>query len=221
MSFTDDLKRSLGFEETESTNKENGLGLTEMIREILKPVEDKISQQRNSQQQYGPNVQQQYNQQQYRSDAQQQYNQQQYRPDAQQQYNQQQYEPNAQQQEVPNHKTAPNPTHRQAPRPTPVYDDPDDYVIIPDQSFYEIVLIRPKTIDDINYVVDQVIGEQNPVILDLSFLEKESSANFKLAGDKIKQMRANYGAQALLLSRSEDKNLIIITPRKVRVVNKG
>ena len=208
MSFTDDLKRSLGFEETESTNKENGPGLTEMIREILKPVEDKISQQRNSQQQYGPNVQQQYNQQQYRSDAQ-------------QQYNKQQYEPNAQQQEVPNHKTAPNPTHRQAPRPTPVYDDPDDYVIIPDQSFYEIVLIRPKTIDDINYVVDQVIGEQNPVILDLSFLEKESSANFKLAGDKIKQMRANYCAQALLLSRSEDKNLIIITPRKVRVVNKG
>ena len=208
MSFTDDLKRSLGFEETESAKKENGQGLTEMIREILKPVEDKISQQRNSQQQYEPNVQQQYNQQQYR-------------PDAQQQYNQQQYEPNAQQQDGSNHKTAPNPAYRQAPRPTPVYEDPEDYVIIPDQSFYEIVLIRPKTIDDINYVVDQVIGEQNPVILDLSFLEKESSANFKLAGDKIKQMRANYGAQALLLSRSEDKNLIIIAPRKVRVVNKG
>ena len=86
---------------------------------------------------------------------------------------------------------------------------------------YEIILIRPKTIDDINYVVDQVIEEQNPVILDLSFLEKESAPNYKLAGDKIKQMRSKYGAQALLLSRTEDKNLIIISPRKVKVLNKG
>ena len=94
-------------------------------------------------------------------------------------------------------------------------------MITPEQSFYEIVLIRPKTIDDINYIVDQVIEEKNPVIVDLSFLEKESAPNFKLAGDKIKQMRARYGAQALLLSRSEEKNLIIISPKKVKVINKG
>ena len=62
----------------------------------------------------------------------------------------------------------------------------DDVSISPEQSFYEIMLIRPKTIDDINYVVDQVLEESNPVILDLSFLEKESPANFKLAGEKIK-----------------------------------
>ena len=60
----------------------------------------------------------------------------------------------------------------------------DDVSISPEQSFYEIMLIRPKTIDDINYVVDQVLEESNPVILDLSFLEKESPANFKLAGEK-------------------------------------
>ena len=54
----------------------------------------------------------------------------------------------------------------------------DDVSISPEQSFYEIMLIRPKTIDDINYVVDQVLEESNPVILDLSFLEKESPANF-------------------------------------------
>ena len=46
----------------------------------------------------------------------------------------------------------------------------DDVSISPEQSFYEIMLIRPKTIDDINYVVDQVLEESNPVILDLSFL---------------------------------------------------
>ena len=94
-------------------------------------------------------------------------------------------------------------------------------MIEPEQSYYEIVLIRPKTIDDINYIVDQVIEERNPVIVDLSFLEKESVPNFRLAGDKIKQMRSRYGAQALLLSRSEEKNLIIITPKKVQVINKG
>ncbi|WP_299525265.1 cell division protein SepF [uncultured Methanobrevibacter sp.] len=96
----------------------------------------------------------------------------------------------------------------------------DDVSISPEQSFYEIMLIRPKTIDDINYVVDQVLEESNPVILDLSFLEKESPANFKLAGDKIKQMRNSYGAQALLLSRCNDKNLIIISPKGVKLVRK-
>lgn len=116
-------------------------------------------------------------------------------------------------------RQAPNPNPR--PAPTPAYDDFDDFVITPEQSLYEIVLIRPKTIDDINYVVDQVLEENNPVILDLSFLEKESAANFKLAGEKIKQMRLIYGVQALLLARTDDKDLIIVSPKKVRVINKG
>ena len=106
----------------------------------------------------------------------------------------------------------------QPPRQSPDYDD---YVITPIESFYEIVLIRPKNIDDINYVVDQVIEEKNPVILDLSFLEKESEANFNLAGEKIKRMRTRYGAQALLLEHNLDKNLIIVSPRKVKIINKG
>ena len=96
----------------------------------------------------------------------------------------------------------------------------DDVSIVPEQFFYEIMLIRPRTVDDINYVVDQVVGENNPVILDLSFLERESSANFKFAGEKIKQMRKDYGAQALLLSRCENKHLIIITPNRINVVKK-
>ncbi len=104
-------------------------------------------------------------------------------------------------------------------RPKPKFDDIE--TIIPEQSFYEIVLIRPRTIDDINYVVDQILEQKNPVILDLSFLENESPANFKLAGEKIKQMRARYGAQALLLSRNSEKNLIILSPRKVKLINKS
>ncbi len=112
-----------------------------------------------------------------------------------------------------------NPNFRNNPRSRPDFDDVEP--IIPEQSFYEIVLIRPKTIDDINYVVDQVLEEKNPVLLDLSFLESESPANFKLAGEKIKQMRTRYGAQALLLSRSSEKNLIILSPKKVRLVKKN
>lgn len=120
----------------------------------------------------------------------------------------------------PNHRSPrQNPAYGTSPRPKTNYDDIEP--IIPEQPFYEIILIRPKTIDDINYVVDQVLEEKNPVILDLSFLENESPANFKLAGDKIKQMRARYGAQALLLSRTSEKNLIILSPKKVKLVKKS
>jgi SepF-like predicted cell division protein (DUF552 family) len=123
------------------------------------------------------------------------------------------------QQNMTNPRQAPRQNPNPNPRPAQEYDEYE--VITPEQSFYEIVLIRPKTIDDINYVVDQVIEENNPVILDLSFLERESAANFKLAGDKIKQMRSIYGVQALLLARTDDKDLIIVSPKKVRVINKG
>ena len=112
-----------------------------------------------------------------------------------------------------------NPNYTGNTRPRPDFDDIEP--IIPEQPYYEIVLIRPRTIDDINYVVDQVLEEKNPVILDLSFLENESPANFKLAGDKIKQMRSRYGAQALLLSRTSEKNLIVISPKKVKLVKKA
>ena len=182
MSFTDTLKKSLGFEETEENkNKQKSefSNIVDSIRDVLKPQENRNAQ----------------------------------KP-------QQTYRQNPQQPPRQAPRQAPDPSPRPTPK-APVYDDFDDYVIIPEQSFYELVLIRPKTIDDINYVVDQVVEEKNPVILDLSFLEKESAPNYKLAGDKIKQMRARYGAQAVLLSKTEDKHLIIISPKKVKVVNKG
>ena len=171
MSFMDNLKRSLGFEENESSdNKESALSnISNMFNNLTNSSNNDKRQQKTNNQQYNSN---------------------------------------------------PRPTPN--PAPAPVYEEYDDYeVITPEQSFYEIVLIRPKTIDDINYVVDQVIEEKNPVILDLSFLERESAANFKLAGDKIKQMRARYGVQALLLARTEDKDLLIVSPKKVKVINKG
>ena len=129
---------------------------------------------------------------------------------------------NQQHNQRPTNAQRPTKSYNPRPNPAPSYGGyDDDFVITPEQSFYEIVLIRPKTIDDINYVVDQVLEEKNPVLLDLSFLESESPANFKLAGEKIKQMRTRYGAQALLLSRSSEKNLIILSPKKVRLVKKN
>ncbi len=179
MSFTDTLKRSLGFEEPEPGEKNSSeQSFTELLRDLGDNIRENIRPQESNQQQYDPN-------------------------------------PNPAQNPIPNQDINPE----TMPRPTPIYDDFE--VIIPEQSFYEIVLIRPRSIDDVNYIVDQVIEEKNPVIVDLSFLERESPANFKLAGDKIKQMRSRYGAQALLLARSEDKNLIIISPKKVKLINKS
>ena len=175
MSFMDNLKKSLGFEDVESNKLSNVEGLVDKVRDIFAASRNPNA---NNNQQYGVNPQQRQNRQQTR--------------------------------DVP-------PDSRQ----DSMYGGFDDYVITPEQSFYEIILIRPKTIDDINYVVDQILEEKNPVILDLSFLEKESVPNFKLAGDKIKQLRTRYGAQALLLAHSEDRNLVILSPRKVKVINKG
>lgn len=184
MSFMDNLKRSLGFEETENKNLNAN---TESALSNISAMFNNLTNSSNNHNQQKPN-----NNPQYRTNS---------RPAA-------------------NRNPNPNPAPR--PAPTPVYEDYDEYeVITPEQSFYEVILIRPKTIDDINYVVDQVLEEKNPVILDLSFLERESAANFKLAGDKIKQMRTQYGVQALLLARTDDKELIIVAPKKVRIINKG
>ena len=188
MGFTDTLKRSLGFEETQSVNKKDGeSSFTNIFQDLSDEFKREINNLRNGSSQQNHQYQ---------------------RP-------QQNVNPN------PRSAPNPNPNPESIPRPTPIYDDYDDFVITPEQSFYEIVLIRPKSIDDVNYVVDQIIEEKNPVILDLAFLEKESPANFRLAGEKIKQLRERYGAQALLLSRSEERNLIIISPKKVRLINKN
>lgn len=132
MGFTDNLKRSLGFEETESGNKKSTSdqpGITDILRDFGNDVKRGFSNFQNRPQNDNPQSS---------------------RP-----------------------AQNPNPTPTSVPNPTPIYDYDDDYVIIPEQSFYEIALIRPKSIDDVNYVVDQVVEEKNPVILDLSFLERK------------------------------------------------
>ena len=97
----------------------------------------------------------------------------------------------------------------------------DEFTTIsPEQTFYEIVLIRPKSVDDMDYIFDQIVEENNPVILDLKFLEKQSEKDFRQAGEILKLLRHQYGAEANLLSQTEDKNLIIVTPSRVKLVRK-
>jgi SepF-like predicted cell division protein (DUF552 family) len=97
----------------------------------------------------------------------------------------------------------------------------DEFLSIsPEQTFYEIILIRPKSVDDMDYVFDQIVEENNPVILDLKFLEKQGEREFRQAGEILKLLRSQYGAEAILLSQAEDKNLIIVTPSRVKLVRK-
>lgn len=92
--------------------------------------------------------------------------------------------------------------------------------IIPEQSFYEIILIKPKSIDDMDYIFDQVVEGNNPVIMDLSFIEKKGENEFRQAGERLKVLRQQYNAEAILLAQNEDKNLIIVTPARIKLIKK-
>ena len=106
--------------------------------------------------------------------------------------------------------------------PTSRYDDTyyEDYTISPDYTLYELILIRPKFLDDINYVVDKVLDNNNPVIVDLSFLQREDPENFRLAGEKVRKMRSDYGVESFLISKCDNRNMIIIAPSSIKIIKK-
>lgn len=96
----------------------------------------------------------------------------------------------------------------------------EDFTISPEQPFYEIVLIKPKSMDDMDYVFDQIVQEGNPVVLDLIFLQKKGINEYRQAAERLKILRDQYNAQAILLSQSTDKNLILLTPSRVKISKK-
>lgn len=97
--------------------------------------------------------------------------------------------------------------------------DSEDY-IEPEQPFYEIVLIRPRSLDDMDYVFDQIVEENNPVIVDLGYLEEEGIDAFQMAGEKIKILRQEYNAESILLCNTQDKNMIILAPSRIKIIKK-
>lgn len=96
----------------------------------------------------------------------------------------------------------------------------NDFYIAPEQPFYEIILIRPRTVDDIDYVYDQIVEENNPVIVDLGFLENEGPDPFQMAGEKIKILRKEHNVEAISLCKGSEKNMVILTPSRIKVIKK-
>ncbi len=94
-----------------------------------------------------------------------------------------------------------------------------DTIIVPEHSFYEIILMKAKSIDDFDYALSQIIEEKTPIIMDMSYLERDSPEDFKLAAEKLKAFRDNNGGEAILLCKN-GKNVIIITPHEIKLIRK-
>lgn len=92
-------------------------------------------------------------------------------------------------------------------------------IIVPEHSFYEIILMKAKSLDDFDFALSQITEEKNPIIMDMSNLERDSPEEFKLAGEKLKAYRDKTGGEAILLCKN-GKNIIIITPPEIKLIRK-
>jgi SepF-like predicted cell division protein (DUF552 family) len=93
--------------------------------------------------------------------------------------------------------------------------------IEPEQAFYEIILIRPRTADDMDYVYDQIVEENNPVVVDLAFLESEGEDSFQMAVEKIKMLRKKHNTESISLCQGTEKNMLILAPSRIKIIKKG
>ncbi len=94
------------------------------------------------------------------------------------------------------------------------------YTISPQQEYYEIVLIRPKTLEDMDYIYDQIVEEKNPVIIDLGFLHRKGRITFNAAGEIVKELRDKHECESILLSQESGKYLFILSPKRVKLQKK-
>ena len=92
----------------------------------------------------------------------------------------------------------------------------EDEVIEPVR--YEIILIRPQSIEDMDYIHDQVVEGNNPVIVDFSYLEEEGIDTFQMAGGKINILRQEHDAESILLCNTSEKNIVLIAPPRINIV---
>lgn len=91
-------------------------------------------------------------------------------------------------------------------------------IIVPEHSFYEIILMKANDIPDVEDALNQIKEEKNPIILDMSFIEGNAD-DFKLVGEKLKEFRDTIGGEAILLCKN-GKNVVIITPPEIKLVRK-
>jgi len=92
-------------------------------------------------------------------------------------------------------------------------------IIVPEHSFYEIILMKVQNLDEFDFAIGQALEQKNPIIMDISFLQKDSPEDIKLAGEKLKSFRNDNGGEAILLCEN-GRNIIIVTPPEIKLIRK-
>lgn len=92
-------------------------------------------------------------------------------------------------------------------------------IIVPEHSFYEIILTKVNNLDDFIEALRQIEEEKNPIIMDLTNFEKNVPEDFTVAGEKLKAFRDSTGGEAILLCKN-GKNVIIVTPPEIKLIRK-
>lgn len=92
-------------------------------------------------------------------------------------------------------------------------------IIVPEHSFYEIILMKIYNLDDFIEALRQIEEDKSPIIMDLTNFEKNVPEDFSVAGEKLKTFRDNTGGEAILLCK-DDKNVIIVTPPEIKLIRK-
>ncbi|MEN6328865.1 MAG: hypothetical protein ABFC91_01055 [Methanobacteriaceae archaeon] len=98
-------------------------------------------------------------------------------------------------------------------------EEETENIIVPEHSFYEIILMKTKNLDDFDYALSQVIDAKNPIIMDMTILEKDYPEDFIRAAEKLKSFRDTKGGEAILLCQN-GKSVIIVTPPEIKLIRK-
>ncbi|HMK54846.1 MAG TPA: hypothetical protein VK444_08745 [Methanobacteriaceae archaeon] len=99
------------------------------------------------------------------------------------------------------------------------HKEDNETIIVPEHSFYEIILMKTNTLDDFDYALNQVVEAKNPIIMDMTMLEKDNPDDFKIAAEKLKAFRDSKGGEAILLCQN-GKSVIIVTPPEIKLIRK-
>jgi len=97
-------------------------------------------------------------------------------------------------------------------------EEEKETIIVPEHSFYEIILMKAQGIHDIDDALNQITEEKNPIIIDMGYID-DNPDEFMMIGEKLKDFRENVGGEAILLCKS-GKNVVIITPPEIKLVRK-
>lgn len=97
-------------------------------------------------------------------------------------------------------------------------EEEKETIIVPEHSFYEIILMKAQGIHDIDDALNQITEEKNPIIIDMGYIDNNPD-EFKMVGEKLKNFRETVGGEAILLCKS-GKNVVIITPPEIKLVRK-